>query len=150
MHLILGNSFLYHKNLIGYILAKKMSGGEKILSFTNVIFAAICLLCSLIFGAIALWALKRKDPMHFWSGSTIAPEEISDIPAYNRANGLMWATYAAFMALTALLSLFSIEAGSILLLIICVPGLVVLIAVYNKIYRKYKSNAVVYRAAKSK
>lgn len=120
------------------------------MSFANIIFAAICWLCSLIFGVIALWAFKRKDPMHFWSGTTVKAEDISDIPSYNRANSLMWAAYAGSMLVTGLLSLFSIEAGSILLVIVCVPGLAVLIAVYNKIYKKYKNDSIVFKADKTK
>lgn len=115
------------------------------MSFANIIFAATCWLCSLISGVIALWAFKRKDPMHFWSGSTVRPEEISDIPSYNRANGLMWAIYTVCMAVAGILSLFSIKIGAILLVIICVPGIVVLIIVYNRIYNKYRSTSVTYK-----
>lgn len=113
--------------------------------FSNIIFAVICWLCSFIFGVIALWAFKRKDPMHFWSGSTVRPEEISDIPSYNRANGLMWAIYTVCMVVTGILSLFSIITGVILLVIICVPGIVVLIFAYNRIYNKYRSTSVTYK-----
>ncbi|ROR30408.1 hypothetical protein EDD66_10259 [Mobilisporobacter senegalensis] len=120
------------------------------MSFENIIFAAICWLCSLIFGVIALWAFKRKDPMHFWSGSTVSPEEIGDISSYNRANGLMWAIYTVCMAVTGILSLFSIIIGTILLGIMCVPGIVVLVVVYNRIYNKYKSTSVTYRTVDSK
>lgn len=109
--------------------------------FANRILAALCWLCSLIFGIIALWAFKRKDPMHFWSGSTVRPEEISDIPSYNRANGLMWAIYTVCMAAAGIVSLFSIKAGAVLLGVICVPGVVILIIVYNRIYNKYKSTS---------
>jgi hypothetical protein len=111
--------------------------------FENLMFAAICWLCSLVFFAIAFWAFKRKDPMHFWSGTTVRPEEITDIPAYNRANGLMWAVYAASMALTGIISLFSVKIGTILLMLISVPGIVVLILVYNRIYKKYRITSLV-------
>lgn len=84
--------------------------------------------------------------MHFWSGSTVKPEEIADIPSYNRANGLMWAVYAACMLLAGVISLFSITVGAILLVILCVPGIVALILVYKKIYNKYKSQSVTYEA----
>lgn len=120
------------------------------MSIGNIIFAVMCWLCSLIFGAISLWAFKRKDPMQFWSGSTVKPEEITDIPAYNRANGLMWAIYTAFMVVAGLVSLFSIEIGGILLAIICVPGIIVLIVVYNRIYNKYKSTSVTNKTNDSK
>jgi hypothetical protein len=120
------------------------------MSFANIIFAATCWLCSLIFGAIALWAFKRKDPMHFWSGSTVRPEEIADIPSYNRANGLMWAIFTVCMVVTGILSLFSIKIGAILLVIICVPGIIVLIVAYNRIYNKYRSTSVNYKTDDSK
>jgi hypothetical protein len=99
----------------------------------------------LIFGAISLWAFKRKDPMHFWSGSTVKPEEITDIPAYNRANGLMWAVFAVCIVTAGVFSLFNIKIGAILLAIICLPGIFILIAVYKRIYNKYKSATVTYK-----
>ncbi|WP_270568012.1 hypothetical protein [Clostridium beijerinckii] len=94
-------------------------------------------------------AFKRKDPMHFWSGSTVRPEEIADITSYNRANGLMWASYAFCMFMTGILSLFSTITGVILLIIICVPGIVVLAIAYNRIYNKYRSTSVIYKADES-
>jgi len=122
---------------------------EEVMPSANIIFAATCWLCSLIFGAIALWAFKRKDPMHFWSGTTVKPEEITDIPSYNRANGLMWTIYAICMVVTGILSLFSIIIGTILLVIICLPRIAVLIFAYNRIYNKYKSESVSYKTNES-
>lgn len=119
------------------------------MSYENIIFATICWLCSLIFGGISLWAFKRKDPMHFWSGSTVRPEEIADIPSYNRANGLMWAIYTVCMVVTGILSLFNIITGVILLVVICAPGIVVLIVAYNRIYNKYRSTSVTYKTDES-
>ena len=100
----------------------------------------VCSFCSLVFGLIALWSFKRKDPMHFWSGITVKPEEIADIPAYNRANGMMWALYALAIFLSGVLTLFSESAGAILLMVILLPGLGVLIFVYYRIYNKYKTS----------
>lgn len=120
------------------------------MSYDNIIFAVICWLCALIFGVISLWAFKRKDPMHFWSGSTVRPEEITDIPAYNRANGLMWAVYTACMIMTGIVSLFNITVGSILLGIISILGIVVLIIVYKRIYNKYRNTSITYKIKDSK
>lgn len=119
------------------------------MSSANIMFAATCWLCSLVFWVIAVWAFKRKDPMHFWSGSTVKPEEITDIRSYNRANGLMWAAFAGCTVAVGILSLFNIKAGSILLGVLFVPGLVVLIITYNKIYNKYKSPSVTYKINRS-
>ena len=107
----------------------------------NLVFAICTWFCSAIFGAVALWAFKSKSPMHFWSGSTVKREEISDVSAYNRANGWMWAVYALCMFLTGVLSLFALKLSAILLGILCVPGLILLIVVYNHIYRKYRNKS---------
>ena len=112
--------------------------------FENVFFAAICWFCAVIFGAIAFWAFKRKDPMHFWAGSKVKPEEIIDIPAYNHTNGLMWTAYTAAMVITGILSLFSIGIGATLLVIICFPGVFILVIVYRSIYNKYSNQNDVY------
>lgn len=111
--------------------------GDIVMAIENIIFAATSFLCSLIFGVIALWAFKRKEPMHFWSGTTVSAEEIRDIPSYNRANGWMWTIYTLCIFVTAILSFFSIKIAAILLVIICIPGIGVLIFAYNRIYKKY-------------
>lgn len=120
------------------------------MSFANILSAVICWLCSLIFGVIALWAFKRKDPMHFWSGSTVRPEEITDIPSYNRANGCMWAVFTFCMVVTGILFLFSMKIGAVLLVITCFPGIAVLIVVYRRIYNKYKRTSVITETNASK
>ena len=108
------------------------------MGFENIIFAVVCVGCAFIFGLIARWAFKRRDPMHFVAGSTVKPEEITDIPAYNRANGLMWIIYAGCMIVTSLLGLFNTKAAAVLLGVICTVGTVVLIVVYRRIYNRYK------------
>lgn len=108
------------------------------MSFSNIFSAAICCLCSLVFGFIAMLSFKRKSPMHFWSGSIVKPEEITDISAYNRANGMMWTVYTIFMVVAGILSLFNILMGSILLVLICIPGTIILIIAYNRIYEKHR------------
>lgn len=49
------------------------------------------------------------------------------------------------LVVTGILSLFSIKIGAILLVIIYVPGIVVLIVVYNWIYNKYRNTSVIYK-----
>ena len=104
----------------------------------NIQFAAVCGFCALLFAAVALWAFKRRGPMHFWAGSAVRPEEITDVPAYNRANGILWAVYAACMAAVGAVALAHVIAAAILLTIVCVPGVAVIFVVYKQIYRKYK------------
>ena len=100
--------------------------------------AAVIWLCTLVFAAMALWAFKRSDPMHFWSGSTVKPEELTDVSAYNRANGVMWAVYAAGFFGAGVVSFFNLTAAGILTAILCLPGVIALIIAYKKIYSKYK------------
>ena len=109
------------------------------MAFGNIFFAGIIWFCALSFFAIALWAFKRKTPMHFWSGSTVQPEEIADIPAYNRANGIMWMAYGASMMLAGVVGLFNIGISAALVMIICLPGIGVLIFAYKRIYKKYRN-----------
>lgn len=47
----------------------------------------------IMFIGVGIYSSKRKTPMHFWSGATVKSEEISDIYAYNEANGIMWIVY---------------------------------------------------------
>ena len=108
------------------------------MGFGNIFFAGVVWFCSIFFGLVALWAFKRRDPMNFWSGDEVKPEEITDIPAYNRANGFMWALYTGYYVVIGIISLFNILAGTVLLVIICSLGSVALILGYKYIYKKYK------------
>ena len=53
----------------------------------RIIWLTIMVPLSAFFTGLGIYAWRRKKPMWFWSGSTVSEEEISDIPAYNRANG---------------------------------------------------------------
>ena len=104
-------------------------------------FLIITSYCGLIFMIIGIYAIKRKTPMHFWSGTTVKVEEISDIKAYNRANGIMWISYGILMALSGLISLiFGINIGGIFLIILCTVGLIMLVSTYRGIYNKYRKD----------
>ena len=56
----------------------------------NIIWLIIMVPVSMLFTGLGVYAWKRKKPMWFWSGSTVSENEISDVRAYNRANGIMW------------------------------------------------------------
>lgn len=103
-----------------------------------IIWLIIMIPCSALFTGLGIYAWKREKPMWFWAGSTVKEEEIRDIPAYNRANGIMWIVFSAIMWASAILAIFSMEAAGIVLIagcVLCIPGLPL---TYNRIYKKYR------------
>lgn len=104
----------------------------------NVSWLLIMLPVSLLFTGLGVYARKRKKPMWFWSGSTVEESEITDIPAYNKANGNMWLAFSAIFWVSAILGGFNIKAGGIILIAGCVIAVPVLPIVYGKISRKYR------------
>lgn len=102
-------------------------------------FAIIIGFCASVFIVIGIYALKKKTPMHFWAGTTVKSEEITDIKAYNKANGIMWISYGSILASSGILSfVFGTAVGGIIVAISCTLGLIVLIIIYGKIYDKYR------------
>lgn len=102
-------------------------------------FAIIMCICAAVFIGIGIFSFKKKTPMHFWAGTTVRPEEISAVKAYNRANGIMWVLYGGAYILAGLFSLiFRVHTGTLIVVFMSVPGLIILIMVYRKIYDKYK------------
>ena len=105
----------------------------------NLVFLIIMIPCAAAFTGIGVYAMKRKKPMWFWSGSEVKPYEIRDIPAYNRANGWMWIGYALGFWAAAALSLLNVPAAGLLVAVWCLGGIPVLVLGYNRIYKKYKA-----------
>lgn len=95
--------------------------------------------CSTVFTAIGIYAWHRKEPMWFWSGSSVDASEITDITAYNHANGRMWIVFSLPLWLSAFLGMFSSAAALALLACDFIIGLPVLVKVYNRIYTRYKA-----------
>ncbi|MCL1992669.1 MAG: hypothetical protein FWG66_06960 [Spirochaetes bacterium] len=103
----------------------------------NVFTAAILALAGVFFVLWALRVSKRKKPVAFGSGATVLPEEIKDIPAYNRAVARMWRLYGLCFFAGSLVALFSLEAGVIIMAALGLPGVFVLYRTYRRIYDKY-------------
>ena len=95
--------------------------------------------CALVFDAIGMYAIRRKEPMWFWSGTQVRKEEIADVPAYNRANGMMWIVYSLPYWAAGVLGLYGSSAGAIVLFVGAIGGSLALVAAYNRIYRKYRA-----------
>lgn len=104
----------------------------------NTVFLIITAGVGLIFTGIGIYAWKRKEPMWFWSGTKVKSSEIRDIPAYNRANGVMWLAFSMVFWASLILGFMNIKAGAIVLIAGCVVGIPFLPAVYGRIYRKFR------------
>ena len=105
----------------------------------NLVFLIIMIPCAAAFTGLGIFAMRRKKPMWFWSGSEVKPYEIRDIPAYNRANGWMWIVYSLGFWAAAALSLLNVPAAGVLVAVWCLGGIPVLVLGYNRIYKKYKA-----------
>ena len=105
----------------------------------KVIWLVITIPCSLLFTGIGIYAWRRTKPMWFWSGSSVREDEITNVKAYNRENGIMWICYSAVFWISTIMGIRSVSiAGIVLLAAGCLGGLPLLVIAYNRIYRKYK------------
>lgn len=94
--------------------------------------------CAILFFAIGVYAHKLKKPMWFWSGSEVDPSTISDIKKYNKENGIMWQTYSLWYFASGIAEIWNSIAALAFLLLGCSLGMVILVASYNRIYKKYR------------
>ncbi len=104
----------------------------------NIVFLGIMMLCGIIFTGIGIFAWRREKPMWFWSGTTVQEMEIKNIPAYNRANGIMWIVYSIPFWISAVTGSHFEGVSKALVVAACTIGIPILIVSYQKIYRKYK------------
>jgi len=96
-------------------------------------------MCATVFIGLGIYSIKKKTPMHFYAGTTVKLEEISDVKAYNKANGIMWIMYGSTFILAAILAVFlGGMVGAIIVGLSSTVGLIVLLLTYQRIYRKYK------------
>ena len=104
----------------------------------KVIWLVITIPCSLLFTGIGIYAWRRRKPIWFWSGSSVREEEITNVKAYNRENGIMWICYSAVFWISTIMGIRSVSIAGIVLAVGCLGGLPLLVIAYNRIYRKYK------------
>ena len=104
----------------------------------SILFVLITVPLAAFFTGIGIYAMRRKKPMWFWSGSEVKPWQIRDIPAYNRANGWMWICFSAGFWAAAVLGLFNSAAAGLLLGCTCLIGIPSLVIAYQRIFKKYK------------
>lgn len=105
----------------------------------DLVWYIVMIPCSMLFTIIGIYAWNRKEPMWFWSGKEIKKTEITDVEAYNHANGIMWMAYSVIYWIAAFIGKWSYTIALILIIAGCAVGLPVLVVVYKKIYKKYKA-----------
>ena len=103
------------------------------------LFSIIMIFCGALFTGMGVYAWRKKKPMHFWSGATVKESEIRDIPAYNRANGMMWILFSLIFWVSALAGVWSAAGAAILEAVGFVIGIPALVIAYRRIYQKYKA-----------
>ena len=77
--------------------------------------------------------------MSFWAGTSVSESEISDIPAYNHANGIMWGIYSHLYWAATLAGVWSSAAALVLIAAACLIGLPMLVVTYKRIYKKFRA-----------
>ena len=105
----------------------------------KIIWLVIMIPCSALFTGIGIFAWKRTAPMWFWAGSTVSEDEISDIPAYNRANGIMWIVYSLVFWFSTFACFISMNVAGVSLGVGSLAGIPVLVVAYNRIYDRYRA-----------
>ncbi len=113
-----------------------------------IIMIICCWGSALLFLTIGTCAARSEKPMHFWSGTTVDPATISDIPAYNHANGRMWALYSVPYWICGVFGGLEIVFHSawfpiaclIVMVLACTVGMWWLVRTYKSIEKKYKVN----------
>lgn len=105
---------------------------------TLIIWLVIMVPISALLTGLGIFAWRRQKPMWFWSGQIVGEDEISDVKAYNRANGIMWIVFSLFMWLCIFLAFSSMKTAGIVMLVGCILCVLVLPFVYGRIYKKYK------------
>ena len=101
--------------------------------------AIVCWMVALVYGVTALILTKRSKPFPFFTGISIPAEKLTDVRAYNRDNGKMWAWYAAIHVAAGLLALISNILGFVLFGLFIIPGLIVMYKIHKRIFNRYRS-----------
>ncbi|MCR5357045.1 MAG: hypothetical protein K6E63_06545 [Lachnospiraceae bacterium] len=104
-----------------------------------IIWLIIMVPVSALISGIGIYAMKRKKPMWFWSGSTVSEEEIRDIPSYNRANGIMWIVFSLIFWISTIAGIFNMSFAGVIMIVGSIIGTPFLVIAYNRIYKKYKA-----------
>lgn len=104
----------------------------------KIIILVVCLGCWAVFFGIGVYAQRSKKPMWFWSGTEVKPWMITDIKSYNKENALMWKLYSLWYFAAGVAGIWNSTVVAVLLVASFLVGFPVLIATYDRIYKKYR------------
>ena len=105
----------------------------------KIIMWVVCFGCGILFYSIGVYAQRSKKPMWFWSGTEVKPWVITDVKSYNKENALMWKLYSLWYFAAGVAEIWNSVVATVLLVASFVVGFPVLIATYDRIYKKYRS-----------
>ncbi len=94
-----------------------------------------------LFLGIGIYAMHRTEPMWFWIGAPVDARTLTDVRAYNRANGWMWIAYSVPFWLSAALGWKWETLGGILLGLACTVGLALVFWRYRRILKRYSKQS---------
>ena len=94
--------------------------------------------CAALFVGLGIYACRLKKPMGFWTGVAVKAEDITDIPAYNKANGRMWMFYSLWYWVSCLVYALSPLAAVVIMMAGGTVGTIGLMFIYRRIEAKYK------------
>lgn len=103
----------------------------------KIILLICCWVCAGLFFGIGIYVQRQQEPAHFWSGTKIPRESVTDIPAYNRAQGAMWKIYSLPWWIAGAAASRSPIAAAVTIGIACVLGIPLLILAHEKIEKRY-------------
>ncbi len=98
----------------------------------NIIMLVCMWFCAGLFLGFGLYALRREEPMWFWSGEKVPKDTVTDVPAYNKAHSRLFLLYSLPWWLGGLLGLAHPLAAAI------VAGLAWLIWSHGNIEKRYR------------
>ena len=88
-----------------------------------------------------MYAMRRGEPMWVWSGAAVDARTLTDVRAYNHANGWMWIAYSVPFWLSAALDWKLETLGGILLGLACTVGLALVFWCYRRILKRYSKRS---------
>lgn len=104
----------------------------------NLIYPAVMWAVGAMLVGLGIYARRRKRPMWFWTGEHISPDEVSDVAAFNRANGRMWQLSSVLFWIAGLVEFWYPQAALIFFALACTVGIAWVMWYHNKIDEKYK------------